>query len=238
MNVVIVGATSGIAQEVAKLYAQSGASLFLVARDEVRLNAVAADLGVRGALDVETFVTDLANRSRDLELVAAAGERPDVVLIAHGSLPDQRAIDRDAVAQAEAFELNATSVIALSAHFANVLERNRHGALAVIGSVAGDRGRRSNYVYGAAKAAVHAFCDGLRPRLAEAGASVVLIKPGWVDTPMTAGIRKNPLFASAASVARSIHRAIEGKRGTVYTPGYWRWISLIVQLLPAKLVRF
>jgi len=238
MNVVIIGATSAIAQEVAKLYANAGASLFLVARNEAKLLAVASDLRVRGASDVETFVADLAVRSRDAEIVAAAGATPDVVLIAHGSLPDQRAIDTDPVAQVAEFELNATSVIALAAQFANVLERNRSGTLAVIGSVAGDRGRRSNYVYGAAKAATHAFCDGLRGRLAAAGVVVVLIKPGWVDTPMTSAIKKNPLFATAASVAKGIHRAIDAGRGTVYVPGYWRWISLIVQMLPAKLVRF
>lgn len=232
MNVVIIGATSAIAQEVARLYAQSGASLFLVARDEAKLHAVAADLRVRGASEVGTFVADLADRSRDAALVAAAGA-PDVVLIAHGSLPDQRAIESDVVAQVAEFELNATSVIALVAHFANVIEKNGRGTLAVIGSVAGDRGRRSNYVYGAAKAAVHAFCQGLSGRV-----NVVLIKPGWVDTPMTSGMKKNPLFASAASVARRIHRAIARGRGTVYVPGYWRWISLIVRMLPARLVKF
>src|SRR5690349_7203702 len=207
MNVVIIGATSGIAQEVANLYARSGAALFLVARDAAKLAAVAADLKVRGAEDVDTFVADLADRSHDAE-IATFIDSPDVVLIAHGTLPDQRAIDTDVRAQVEAFDVNATSVIALAAHFANVLERNRKGTLAIIGSVAGDRGRRSNYVYGAAKAAIHAYCDGLRGRLAEAGARVVLIKPGWVDTPMTSAIKKNPLFASAASVARDIHRAI------------------------------
>lgn len=238
MNVVMIGATSAIAQEVAKLYASTGASLFLVARNEAKLLAVASDLRVRGVTDVETFVADLADRSRDAEIVAAAGSTPDVVLIAHGSLPDQRAIDADPIAQVAEFELNATSVIALTAQFANVLERNRRGTLAVIGSVAGDRGRRSNYVYGAAKAATHAFCDGLRGRLAAAGVAVVLIKPGWVDTPMTSAIKKNPLFASAASVAKGIHRAISAKRATVYLPGYWRWISLIVRMLPAKLVKF
>lgn len=237
MNVTIIGATSAIAQEVAKLYSAQGASLFLVARNEAKLAAVASDLRVRGADDVDTFVADLSVRAHDADLVAAAGT-PDVVLIAHGSLPDQRAIDTDPLAQAAEFELNATSVIALAAQFANVLERARGGTLAVIGSVAGDRGRRSNYVYGAAKAAVHAYCDGLRGRLAEAGVAVVLVKPGWVDTPMTSGIRKNPLFASAASVARGIHRAIGARRATVYLPGYWRWISLIVRMLPARLVKF
>ena len=238
MNVVVIGATSAIAQEVARLYASAGASLFLVARNEAKLLAVTSDLRVRGASDVETFVADLADRSRDAEIVAAAGATPDVVLIAHGSLPDQRAIDTDPIAQVAEFQLNATSVIALTAQFANVLERNRRGTLAVIGSVAGDRGRRSNYVYGAAKAAIHAFCDGLRGRLAAAGVALVLVKPGWVDTPMTSAIKKNPLFASAASVARTIHRAIDAGRGTVYSPGYWRWISLIVRLLPARFVKF
>jgi decaprenylphospho-beta-D-erythro-pentofuranosid-2-ulose 2-reductase len=237
MKVVIIGATSAIAQEVAKLYSSAGASLFLVARDESKLQAVAADLRVRGAAGVETFVADLADRSRDAAIVTAAGI-PDVVLIAHGSLPDQRVVERDAAAQVAEFELNATSIIALTAHFANVLEHNRRGTLAVIGSVAGDRGRRSNYIYGAAKAAVHAFCEGLRGRLAEAGVNVVLIKPGWVDTPMTSAMKKNPLFASAASIARGIERAITKGQGTVYVPGYWRWISLLVQMLPAKLVKF
>ncbi|HYK01999.1 MAG TPA: SDR family NAD(P)-dependent oxidoreductase [Thermoanaerobaculia bacterium] len=236
MKVAIIGATSGIAQEVAKLYARDGATLFLVARDAARLDPVAADLRVRGAALVETFVTDL--RSNHAEVAARAGEGIDVVLIAHGTLPDQRAVDRDPEAQREAFELNATSVIALTAHFANLLESAKHGTIAVIGSVAGDRGRRSNYVYGAAKAAVHAYCEGIRNRLAESNVSIVLIKPGWVSTPMTAGIKQNPLFASATSVASGIQSAIARRRTTVYVPGYWRWLSLVVRMLPGPLVKF
>ncbi|HYC58407.1 MAG TPA: SDR family NAD(P)-dependent oxidoreductase [Thermoanaerobaculia bacterium] len=232
MNVVIIGATSAIAQEVAKLYANDGASLLLVGRNEAKLMAVASDLRVRGADDVDTFVADLSDRSRDAALAAAAGAA-DVVLIAHGSLPDQRAIEHDVAAQVAAFDLNATSVIAIAAHFVNVMEQAGRGTLAVIGSVAGDRGRRSNYVYGAAKAAIHAFCEGARGR-----ANVVLIKPGWVETPMTSGIKKNFLFASAATVGAQIHRAIETKKSTVYTPGFWRWISLVVRALPARFVKF
>ncbi len=236
MKVAIIGATSGIAQEVAKLYARDGAALFLVARDAAKLDAVAADLRVRGAASVETFVADL--RGNHAEVAARAGEGLDVVLIAHGTLPDQRAVDRDPAAQRDAFDLNATSVITLIAHFANVLESAKHGTLAVIGSVAGDRGRRSNYVYGAAKAAVHAYCDGLRNRLAESNVAVVLIKPGWVSTPMTAELKQNPLFASAASVASGIHTAIAKRRATVYLPGFWRWISIVIRLLPGRLVKF
>jgi decaprenylphospho-beta-D-erythro-pentofuranosid-2-ulose 2-reductase len=225
MKAVIIGATSGIAQEVARLYARDGASLFLVARDAAKLEPVAADLRVRGAANVETFVTDL--RANHAEIVRRAGEGIDVVLIAHGTLPDQRAVDRDAEAQAEAFDLNATSVITLTAHFANVLESAKHGTIAVIGSVAG-----------AAKAAVHAYCEGIRNRLAESNVAMVVIKPGWVSTPMTAGIKQNPLFASATSVASGIHAAIAKRRATVYLPGYWRWLSLVVRMLPGPLVKF
>ncbi len=237
MKVVILGATSAIAHELAKLHAAERATLFLVARDAAKLDAVANDLNVRGA-SVQTFVADLADRSRDEEIVRAAGEGIDVVLIAQGELPDQRAIDRDPRAQTKSFELNATSFIALAARFADVLERAKHGTLAVIGSVAGDRGRRGNYVYGSAKAAVHAYCEGLRARLAESNVAVVLLKPGWVDTPMTAGMKKNPLFVSAATAARHIHRAIAAKRAVAYIPGFWRWIALVVKLLPARLVKF
>jgi short-subunit dehydrogenase len=238
MKVVMVGATSAIAQEVAKLYAAEGASLMLVGRNEAKVLAIASDLRVRGADEVETVILDLADVAGHAGIVAAAGPNVDVVLVAHGSLPDQRQLDRDARAQVEAFQLNATSVISIIGHFANAMESARRGTLAVIGSVAGDRGRRSNYVYGAAKAAIHSYCQGLRARLAESGVALVLVKPGWVDTPMTSGIRKNPLFASSATVARGIHEAIARRRGIVYVPGFWRWISLVVRMLPARLVKF
>jgi decaprenylphospho-beta-D-erythro-pentofuranosid-2-ulose 2-reductase len=238
MNVVIVGATSAIAQEVAKLYAAEGATLLLVGRNEAKTLAVASDLRVRGADDVTTFIADLADVSRHAAIAAAMPGTIDVVLLAHGTLPDQRALDADPSRQAEAFQVNATSVLSLAGHFAARMEAARHGVLAVIGSVAGDRGRRSNYVYGAAKAAIDTYCQGLRARLAEAGVGVVLIKPGWVDTPMTAGMRRNPLFASAARVARVIHGAIARRRAVVYAPGFWRWISLVVRMMPARLVKF
>ena len=237
MRIAIIGATAAISQATAIPFAEGQAEFFLVARDAAKLKAVAADLEARGASHVETFVIDLADVSRHAEIVFAAGD-VDVVLIAHGSLPDQQAIDRDPAAQLDAFHLNATSVISLAASFANVLESRKGGTLAVIGSVAGDRGRRSNYVYGAAKAAVHAWCDGARARLRAAGANLLLVKPGWVDTPMTRGMKKNPLFADARSVGRGIHDAIVAGEGTVYLPRFWRWISALVRMLPERLVKF
>jgi len=229
MNIVVIGATSAIAQETARCFAAEGASFFLVARDAAKCAVVAGDLRARGAASVETFIADLADFSRHAAIADAAPNPADVVLIAHGTLPDQRAIDDDPAAQVASFDLNATSFISLATHFAN-----RTKTLAIIGSVAGDRGRRSNYVYGAAKAALATYCEGLRGR----GVNVVLIKPGWIDTPMTAHMRKNPLFASAAAAGKSIHDAIVAGRAVVYVPWFWRWISLLVQMLPSKLVKF
>lgn len=229
MNIVILGATSAIAQETARCFAAEGASFFLVARDAAKCAIVAADLRARGAAGAETFIADLADFSRHAEIANAAPQALDLVLIAHGQLPNQRAIDDDPAAQVASFELNATSFISLATHFAN-----RTKTLAVIGSVGGDRGRAANYVYGAAKAALHTYCEGLRAR----GVNVVLIKPGWVDTPMTANMRKNPLFASAQTAGRLIHDAIVANRAVVYVPWFWRWISLIVRMLPARFIRF
>lgn len=237
MKIAIIGATAAIAQATAIPFAEQQAEFFLVARDAAKLAAVAADLQARGASRIDTFIADLADLSRHAAIIEAAGD-VDVVVIAHGSLPDQQAIDRDPAAQIQAFHLNATSVISLAASFANVLESRKGGTLAIIGSVAGDRGRRSNYVYGAAKAAIHAWCDGARARLRAAGANVLLVKPGWVDTPMTRGMKKNPLFADARSVGRGIHDAIAAGEGTVYLPRFWRWISALVRMLPERLVKF
>lgn len=234
LNIVILGATSAIAQETARCFAAEGASFFLVARDAAKCAVVADDLRARGAANVETFIADLADFSRHAAIVERVGQAPspvsiDITLIAHGTLPDQQAIDDDPAAQVASFELNATSFISLATHFAH-----RTKTLAIIGSVAGDRGRRANYVYGAAKAALDTYCEGLRAR----GVNVVFIKPGWIDTPMTSHMRKNPLFASAQTAGRLIHDAILANRAVVYVPWFWRWISLIVRMLPAKLIRF
>jgi len=238
-NVVILGATSGIAQPVARLFATGGAALLLAGRDAAKLNAVAEDLRVRGARRVETFVIDFDDIGRHDAVVAAAQAlgRIDAVLIAFGTLPDQDAIDRDPAAQIREFQTNATSVISLGARFANALEDAKGGMLAVIGSVAGDRGRRSNYVYGAAKAAIHAWFEGLRGRLSPAGVKVLVIKPGWVDTPMTARFRKNFLYASADSAAAAIHRAMIHGREELYVPRFWRWIMLAIRALPVAAMK-
>jgi decaprenylphospho-beta-D-erythro-pentofuranosid-2-ulose 2-reductase len=240
MRVLIIGATSAIAQETAKQYAKEGARLFLTGRDGAKLASVRDDLVVRGAAQVETAVLDVTRLSDHRETIDAAISKLgklDVVLIAHGILPNQLLCQERVSDTVEAMQVNFTATIALLTLLANYFEAQRHGCLAVITSVAGDRGRQSNYIYGAAKAGVDRFLQGLRNRLFQSGVSVVTIKPGYVETPMTAGIRKNPLSISARRAGRSIHRAIERRRDVVYIPWFWRPIMMMVRWLPETIFK-
>lgn len=234
-RILIVGATSAIAVETARVYAARGARLFLAARHPDRLAAVAADLRVRGAAAVETAVLDATDHARCEEVVEAAWAAfggLDVALVAHGVLPDQARAEASASEALRAIDVNFGSVVALLTPLANRFEAARAGCIAVISSVAGDRGRQSNYVYGAAKGGLDRFLQGLRNRLHRAGVAVITIKPGFVDTPMSADLPKNALFASARRVGRAVHRAIEARRAVVYVPWFWRPIMLVVTSLP------
>jgi decaprenylphospho-beta-D-erythro-pentofuranosid-2-ulose 2-reductase len=234
-RVLIVGATSAMAGETARVYAAYGARLFLTGRNAERLEAVAADLRVRGAQAVETAVLDVTDRRRCeavVEAAWAAFDGLDVALVAHGVLPDQARCQASAAETADALEVNFVSTAALLTPLANRFETARRGCIAVITSVAGDRGRQSNYVYGAAKGGLDRFLEGLRNRLFHAGVAVVTLKPGFVDTPMTAGMRQGPLFASARRAGRDIHRAIERRRDVAYIPWFWRPIMAIIRAIP------
>jgi decaprenylphospho-beta-D-erythro-pentofuranosid-2-ulose 2-reductase len=240
MKVLIVGATSAIAYETAKLFAKERAELFLVGRSTEKLTAIQDDLRVRGAARVEMFPLDLADLSRHQELVdtalAALGE-VDAVLIAHGTLSDQRACEQSATRTIEQLTVNALSAISLLTILANYFEQRRKGCIAVISSVAGDRGRGSNYVYGTAKGALNIFLQGLRNRLYKSGVAVVTIKPGFVDTPMTAAFKKNALFASPARVGAAIHVAMNKGKDVVYVPWFWFFIMLIIRNIPERVFK-
>lgn len=234
-RVLVVGATSAIAAETARVYAAYGARLFLTGRNAERLEAVAADLRVRGARAVETAVLDVTDRPRGdavMEAAWAAFGGLDVALLAHGVLPDQARCQASAAETIETLDVNFVSTVALLTPLANRFEAARSGCIAVIGSVAGDRGRQSNYVYGAAKGGLDRFLEGLRNRLFHAGVAVVTLKPGFVDTPMTAGLRQGPLFASARRAGRAIHRAIERRRDVAYIPWFWRPIMAVIRAIP------
>ena len=240
LRVLIIGATSAIASETARAYAQGRARLFLTGRNATKLASVADDLRVRGAAEVHTAVLDVAQIAHQAPIIDSATSTLgglDVVLIAHGTLPDQSACEKQVADTVDALHVNFTATVALVTVLANYFEAQRSGCIAVITSVAGDRGRRSNYVYGAAKGGVDRFLQGLRNRLHASGVAVVTIKPGFVDTPMTAGVKKSPLFASASRVGRSIHRAIEHRRDVVYIPWFWRPVMMVIKALPERLFK-
>jgi decaprenylphospho-beta-D-erythro-pentofuranosid-2-ulose 2-reductase len=237
-RVLIVGATSAIAEATARILAGRGDTFFLVARNEARLAAVAADLSVRGSPRVGCEVLD-ANDLAAHEPMLARAELflggCDTVLIAHGTLSDQKACEESVELTLQEINTNALSVVALLTRIANRLALQRAGTIAVISSVAGDRGRGSNYVYGSAKALVTAFLSGLRQRLFKCGVNVVTVKPGFVDTPMTAAFPKGLLWARPERVALGIVRALDRHSGTVYLPAFWRPIMLLIRAIPESL---
>ena len=234
-RILIVGATSAIAEATARLWAAQGHRLHLVGRDAARLERVAADLRVRGAGSVGTSVLDaneLDRHDATLDAATLALGGLDTVLIAHGTLGDQAACERDFSLALRELHTNAISAISWLALAANRLQAQGHGALAVISSVAGDRGRASNYVYGTAKGAVTTFTQGLRQRLQKSGVTVLTVKPGFVDTPMTRAFPKGPLWATPDTIARGIVAGIEKGRSEVYLPGFWAPIMFVIRHLP------
>lgn len=234
-KVAIFGATSLIAQEYCRIVAARGEALFLVGRDESKLQALARDLQIRGAKSVAFRVADFNELGCHTALMDEA-ERTlgevDQALVAYGVMPDQKCAERDFLIVEATILTNFTSVASLCERIARKFEAQRRGTLVVIGSVAGDRGRASGYIYGSTKAALDVYLSGLRNRLYAFGVRVVTIKPGLVDTPMTAHLPKTRLFASAERVARGIDRAIRGGRSTAYVPWIWRWIMLVIRLIP------
>jgi short-subunit dehydrogenase len=240
MKLMIVGATSAIAHEAARFFAADGADLFLVGRNAEKLAVVQQDLTVRGAASAAVYTLDVTDTGQHEALIDAAYEALgglDAALFAYGTLPDQGAIQDDVAATLDALNVNALSVIALLTRLAGRFEQQRHGCLAVISSVAGDRGRASNYIYGTAKGALTIFTSGLRNRLAKAGVSVVTIKPGFVDTPMTAHIRKSPLFAKPGAVGKRVYEAMLKGQDVVYTPWFWRFVMLLIRLVPERIFK-
>ena len=237
-RIVILGALSAIAGAAARSWARQGASLMLVGRDAARLETVATDLRLRGAT-VETAAADLADGNIEqlfTALVARLGG-VDIVLLAYGVLGDQVRAETDAAEAQRLIGINFTSASRWCLAAANSFEANGHGTLIVLGSVAGDRGRASNYVYGAAKGGLGILVEGIAHRLARYGARAVLIKPGFVDTPMTASIaKKGLLWAKPETIARTIVKAGRGSTApVVYAPGFWRWVMCVIRHIPATL---
>lgn len=235
-RVLILGATSAIAAEVAQIHARLGHRVHLVGRNPAKLADVARLCG--SPPEVTTRQADfsdlLANEKVVEEAIAALGGI-DTTLIAHGELGDQLASERSFAAAEESLRTNLLSVVSLLIPLANHMEATRGGRLGVITSVAGDRGRPRNYTYGTAKGALNIYLQGLRTRLHPAGVTVTTLKLGPVDTPMTATHRKHVLFGKPASVAESIVQAVDAGTAEAYVPGFWRVIMPVVKNTPEAL---
>lgn len=237
-RVLALVATSAIAEATLRLLAEGGTSFFLVGRNAQKLEAVRDDLLTRGAAAAELYVADLDDTAAHpalLEKAVAALGGIDLALLAHGVLGDQAAAQRDYAAADTILRTNFLSAVSLVGWLANYFEAQNVGTLAVISSVAGDRGRKSNYIYGASKGGLNIVLDGLRHRLHGTGVQVLTIKPGFVATPMTAHLPPSPLFAQPARVAQDIVRGIRKRRSVVYTPPFWSLIMLAVRNCPAIL---
>lgn len=237
-RVLIIGAYSAIAEAVAREYARRGAALFLVGRNPQRLDTLAADLRVRGAPRADAFaldVNDVDTHGAMLDAAQTALGGIDVALIAHGTLPTQDECDANVETTLREFATNGTSVIALGTELAKRLQRG--ATLAAISSVAGDRGRASNYLYGSAKAAVSTFLSGLGQRLHPEGINVLAIKPGFVDTPMTASFRKGALWATPEQVASGILKAIDRRKPVAYLPWFWWGVMQVIKNIPEFVFR-
>jgi short-subunit dehydrogenase len=239
-RILIMGASSAIAEATARIFAARGDALILAGRSGDKLQATAADLKLRGAALVDVFVIDATDFERLPLLLQAAQQRLgglDAALIAHGTLSDQTACEQSVEALRQQFDINALSFMALATHVANLFEVQGSGVIALISSVAGDRGRSSNYVYGAAKAAVTAFSSGLGQRLYRKGVHVVTIKPGFVSTPMTSAFKKGALWAAPSRVAADIVAAMDSGKPVLYTPWFWRLIMAIIKSIPESIFR-
>jgi short-subunit dehydrogenase len=239
-KILIIGVTSAIAEATARIWAERGDELFLVARNQERLNVLTQDLKVRGSSGVHSYCMDVNNFEEHLPMLDKAFDmlgKIDVVLIAHGTLSNQKECEHSVELTMQEIKTNALSAIALLTHLANRFESQGSGAFAVISSVAGDRGRASNYVYGSAKAMVTTFTSGLRQRLYKSGVSVVTIKPGFVDTPMTADLKKGLLWAKTDAVATKVVKAIDANKNEVYVPAFWWVVMALIKAMPTAVFR-
>jgi short-subunit dehydrogenase len=236
-RIVIIGATSSIAEHCARLWVRDRpVDLTLVGRDSERIARVAADLGVRGPRSEIRIVLaeflDANAIASTVDGIVAQGE-VDVVLIAHGSLPEQKECENDLQSCREALEINGVSPVLYAEAFAKHMARANHGTIALIGSVAGDRGRKSNYAYGAAKGMINRYAQGLQHRFAGTGVRVVLVKPGPTDTPMTSRLKsQGAKLASVESVAKLVVGGIAAGKAVVYAPGKWKIIMSVIMHLP------
>jgi decaprenylphospho-beta-D-erythro-pentofuranosid-2-ulose 2-reductase len=239
-KILVLGATSGIAEATCRIWAKQGARLFLVARNADKLAAVAADLKTRGASFVDTAVADLDDTSQHPTLLAHAINSltgMDVAYLAHGVLGEQPQAEQDFAHAEQILHTNFIAPVSMLTWLANYCVQRHAGVLAVISSVAGDRGRKSNYLYGSSKAGLSAFLGGLRNRVDREGVTVLTIKPGPVKTAMTSGMKGSEKFADVDKVAQTIVSAVDKRRDSLYVPFQWQPIMFVIRNIPESIFK-
>lgn len=237
-TLLVVGATSDIAEATARRFAAAGYALQLAGRDEAALAAIAADLELRHRVAVTVHRCDVVEAEDRAALLGGLPVLPDAVVCAIGLLGDQRENETDFAAAERVMRANYEGPALLLGSLAEAFATRGTGVIVGISSVAGERGRASNYVYGSAKAGMTAFLSGLRNRFGKTGIHVVTILPGFVDTRMTAGMALPPaLTAQPGEVAQAIWRAVERKKDVVYVRPLWRWIMAIIRAIPEGLFK-
>jgi short-subunit dehydrogenase len=239
-RILLLGATSGIAEACIRLWAARGDSLFLIARDPAKLAAVAADARTRGASNVQTAVADLDDTAAHAEVLAHAINGLaglDVAFLAFGVLGDQSTAERSFAETAAVLHTNLIAAVSLLTWLGNYCAQRHGGTLAVLSSVAGERGRKSNYIYGASKAGLTVFTDGLRNRIDREGVRVMTIKPGPIRTAMTESMPGSGKFADVNAAAATLVRAIDKGMDVVYVPGIWRIIMAVIRAIPESVFK-
>lgn len=234
----VLGGSSSIARAFAHAAASDGSALLLAGRDQRDLQASAADLRLRYGRSVEVLAFDACDSSSHAAFAqhcrSLVTGRLNIFL-AFGQMPAQAAIDTDAGLLRTTVETNFLGAASVLTQFAPIMEAQRDGHVVIVGSVAGDRGRLKNYVYGAAKAGLHTYAQGLRARLCRSGVTVLTVKPGFVDTAMSYGQPGLFLVAQPEALARAILHAIERRRLVLYYPWFWYWIMLIIRYIPERI---
>lgn len=234
-SVLILGATSGIGKAVARRWAMDKADLILAARDTAEAERTAADLRVRfgaKARVVEFDALKFESYQQFANGFFTDGSQLAGVVLCYGYMTDQTEAQQNPEAARQTIDTNYTSPVLLLEQFAAQFEKAKSGFICAVSSVAGDRGRQSNYIYGSSKAGLNSFLEGLRVRLFKSGVHVVTVKPGFVDTAMTWGLPGLFLVAKPEKVADDMWKAVRRGRSMIYTPWFWRYIMLIIRMIP------
>jgi decaprenylphospho-beta-D-erythro-pentofuranosid-2-ulose 2-reductase len=240
-HILILGATSSMAKALAEQLASHQVRLILAGRQVKDMEKTAQDLMIRGKglrpVVIPFDAQHLENHGKFFtEVLTHAGAIDEAYLFFGQMYPQQEAQRRFQLAF-KMLTVNYLSAVSILECIAAYMEKRNQGLIVAISSVAGDRGRQSNYLYGSSKAGLTAYLQGLRNRLAHAGVHVMTVKPGFVDTPMTQGLKKNGLFVSPQAIATGIIMATKKQKNVVYIPWYWRWIMLLIRLIPEAIFK-